>query len=57
MDRRYNELKGQGWGGGGGGGGRGVLQADKDWGLNFWWLGAAGVSEPLLHYSLFCGQL
>ena len=25
--------------------------------VNFWWVCAAGLSEPLLHYSLFCGQL
>ena len=24
---------------------------------NFCFVGAAGLSEPLLHYSLFCGQL
>ena len=25
--------------------------------VNFCWVCAAGLSEPLLHYSLFCGQL
>ena len=35
------------WGGGGGGG---------TW-VNFCWVCAAGLSEPLAHYSLFCGQL
>ena len=34
----------------GGGEGRGT------W-VNFCWVCAAGLSEPLLHYSLFCGQL
>ena len=33
---------------GGGGGGTWV---------NFCWVCAAGLSEPLPHYSLFCGQL
>ena len=37
-----------GWGPRGGGGGEGV---------NFFWVCAAGLSEPLPHYSLFCGQL
>ena len=32
---------------GGGGGGTSV---------NFYWVCAAGLSEPLPHYSLFCGQ-
>ena len=32
-------------------GGRGVL------GLNFCWVHAAGLLEPLCHYSLFCGNL
>ena len=35
-------------GGGGGGGGTWV---------KFCWVCAAGLSEPLPHYSLFCGQL
>ena len=34
--------------GGGGGGGTSV---------NFCWVCAAGLSEPLPHYSLLCGQL
>ena len=38
------------WGGGEGGGGRGT------W-VNFCWVCAAGLSEPLPHYSLFCDQL
>ena len=25
--------------------------------VNFCWLCTAGLSEPLPHYSLFCGQL
>ena len=25
--------------------------------VNFCWVCAAGLSEPLPHYSLFCGQL
>ena len=33
-----------------GGGGEGP------WG-NFCWICAAGLSEPLPHYSLFCGQI
>ena len=33
------------------GGGGGVT-----W-FNFCWVCAAGPSEPLTHYSLFCGQL
>ena len=37
-------------GGGGGGGGGGT------W-INFCWVCAAGLSEPLPHYSLFRGQL
>ena len=36
---------------GGGGGGWGC-----SW-VNFCWVCAAGLSEPLPHYSLFCGQL
>ena len=32
----------------GGGGGIGLI---------FWWICAAGLSDPLPHYSLFCGQL
>ena len=44
-------LQGKGRGelgcGGGGGG---------TW-VNFCWVCAAGLSEPLPHYSLFCGQL
>ena len=38
------------WGGGGGGAGGGT------W-VNFCWVCTAGLSEPLPHYSLFCGQL
>ena len=34
-----------------GGGGGGLL------GLNFCWVCAIGHSEPLLHYSLFCGNI
>ena len=33
-----------------GGGGGGIA-----W-VNFCWVSAAGISEPLPHYSLFCGQ-
>ena len=36
---------------GGGGGGKGGT-----W-VQFCWVCAAGFSEPLPHYSLFCGQL
>ena len=25
--------------------------------VNFFWVCAAGLAEPLPHYSLFCGQL
>ena len=25
--------------------------------VNFYWVFAAGISEPLPHYSLFCGQI
>ena len=25
--------------------------------VNFCWVSAAGLSEPLPHYSLFCGQI
>ena len=39
-------------GGGGGGGGR----AGGTW-VTVYWVCAAGLSEPLPHYSLFCGQL
>ena len=39
-----------GGGGGGGGGGWGT------W-VNVCWVGAAGLSEPLPHFSLFFGQL
>ena len=38
---------GESWGPGGGGG---------TW-VNFFWVYAAGFSDPLPHYSLFCGQL
>ena len=41
----------EGGGGGGGGGGAGGT-----WD-NFCWVCAAGLLEPLPHYSLFCGQL
>ena len=37
------------WVGEGGGGGAGT------W-VNFCWVGAAGLAEPLPHYGLFCGQ-
>ena len=35
-----------------GGGGDGGIA----W-VNFYWVFAAGISEPLPHYSLFCGQI
>ena len=35
----------------GGGGGGGVSRVE------FCWVCAVGLSEPLPHYSLFCGQL
>ena len=44
--KRTEILEGRG----GGGGGR------VNW-VNFCWGCAAGLSEPLPHYSLFCGQL
>ena len=37
------------WGGGGG-------RVGDTW-IKFCWVCAAGFSEPLPHYSLFCGQL
>ena len=45
----FSQLERLGIPGGGGGGG-------GTW-INFCWVCAAGLSEPLLHYSLFRGQL
>ena len=33
-----------------------LLPIGDTW-VNFCWVCAAGLSEPLPHYSLFCGQL
>ena len=46
MDAPYSGLLVLGWGGGGG----------ATW-VNFCWVCATGLSEPLSHYSLLCSHV